>query len=77
MNQRDRVTVTLDVPSNIYQAMEFFAAHNHSSVEAVILQAISSRFDGYTIDSHLSEDEIRQMVSNMAKRLDAAPSETD
>lgn len=73
MNERDRVTVTLDVPIQIHKAMELFAAHNHTSVEAVILQALNARFDGYSFDAHLTEAEIRQMVSNMAKQFDATP----
>ena len=77
MNERDRIAVTLDVPAQVYKAVELFAAHNHTSVEAVILQAITSRFGGYAFDTPLSEDEIRQMVSNMAKRLDATPSDED
>ncbi len=75
MNERDRTSVTLEVPAHVYRAVELFATHNHTSVESVMLQCITNRFGGYVTDAPLSETEIRQMVSNMAKRLDAAPSD--
>ena len=72
MNERDRMTVTLEVPAQVYRAVELFATHNHTSVESVMLQAITNRFGGYATDASLTESEIRQMVSNMARRLDAS-----